>query len=1214
METPIQKTVMKANASIMPGRCSVWMSIFGPVAGWLRCRLDALRARAAGPTLQHALSGWLRCRCGALLVLLAGVATVPAANADALAWYYFNEDNNNAPSLAAVAAATITDTNRMWASNASAGAGLGQFGYGGTVANTHGYGTGANGTVGYVTPPSAFYARTSVLTPNESGAVAANDYLSFTLGPQPGSVLNFTGLSLWFNLTAGNTLTGSVVVRSSLDGFASDLARRTVLGSNANQFTLVTNSLGPAFSNLATQVEFRFYFYDDTSSTAYVVRLDDVGFFGAATNLPSNLPFLSVAATAPLATMSGTNNGAFTVQRSGDPSNALAFTYTMSGTAANGGDYQFLCGATNFPPGATNLLIPVIPIQNLQQGPVETAILTLNTNVSWLIAGANAATVTIWNTTNLASGSLLLEAESFTNAGGWVVDQQFVDLMGSPYLLAHGKGHPVADAATTALFPAPGVYYVWVRTKDWTAPLPDHPGSFTVSVGGVALAPVFGTTGQGWLWQNGGSVNIYSPNVEVRLHDLTGFDGRCDALFFTTDPGFVPPNDLAGLGPWRRAQLGEPDIPPSAGNFDLVVVGGGLAGSAAAIAAARQGLQVALIHDRPFPGGNASQDVRVPSLGVAKYSIVSQINTDNLGFCSDDFIQSDAHRLQVLLAETNIRIFTEWRAFAANTNGPHITSVDAKHIRTGQELRFTAPLFIDCTGDGWLGYWAGALYAMGREPYAEFHENLAPISGDAMTSGTTLGWDSYDTGHAVTFPAVPWATSVSHDYIPQVAGAWWWEYGLTLDTIYDAEEIRDHLLRAIYGAFSNLKQESMYLSQDLNFVAYIAGKRESRRLIGDYILTQADVLNPPGFADAVVTEGREIDLHYPQPGIYDFLSYAAFTPTSGYWIPFRCLYSTNIDNLMMAGRCLSASHVGLGSPRIMNTCGQMGVAAGTAAALCKAYWTTPRVIARQHAGELRGLLLLAPYTGGPPNAVSIIDVQDTNHVVITGAWTSSTSESGSYGSYYLHDGNTGKGAKSVMFRPNAPLGGLYQVWLHWTPGSNRATNVPVDINCSNGAFTAIVDQTANPGGWFRLGAFPFSLGTAGSVVIRTTGTSAYVIADAVALSADFPTDPRFAGQPWADDDGDGVCNYVEWLNGTNPEDPTSFLSVHLVGASGGPTLNFQALAGTSYSVQYRQSLASGSWTKLCDIASSNLTYEARLPIAPTNSALFYRIVTPKTSP
>jgi hypothetical protein len=135
-----------------------------------------------------------------------------------------------------------------------------------------------------------------------------------------------------------------------------------------------------------------------------------------------------------------------------------------------------------------------------------------------------------------------------------------------------------------------------------------------------------------------------------------------------------------------------------------------------------------------------------------------------------------------------------------------------------------------------------------------------------------------------------------------------------------------------------------------------------------------------------------------------------------------------------------------------------------------------------------------------------------------------------------------------------------------------------------------------------------------SIVIRTTGTSAYVIADAVALSAAFPLDPRFVGQPWADDDGDGVCNYVEWLNGTDPKDPLSFLSGHLDGLPGARTLSFQAMPGQTYSVQCRQSLSSGSWSDLCVIQSSNLIYQARIPIVPTNNALFYRVVTPATGP
>ena len=287
-----------------------------------------------------------------------------------------------------------------------------------------------------------------------------------------------------------------------------------------------------------------------------------------------------------------------------------------------------------------------------------------------------------------------------------------------------------------------------------------------------------------------------------------------------------------------------------------------------------------------------------------------------------------------------------------------------------------------------------------------------------------------------------------------------------------------------------------------------------------------------------MTEGREIDLHYPLPGNYDFFSYENPTYFSQYyWIPFRCLYSTNIDNLMMAGRCFSASHVGLGSPRVINTGGQMGVAAGTAAALCKYYFATPRNVDQNHAAELRGLLTLAPYPSSPPNAVSIIDNLDTNNVVVSGGWITSTAVGGYYGNGYLEDGNTGKGTKSILFRPNAPLDGLYLVYLHSTAVAICANNVPVDINCHDGTHTVIVNetQTPSPNGWYPLGAFTFDMGEVDSVVVRTTGTTGYVIADAVALSADFPLEPGFVGQPWADDDGDGVCNYVEWLNGTNPE-------------------------------------------------------------------------------
>ena len=831
---------------------------------------------------------------------------------------------------------------------------------------------------------------------------------------------------------------------------------------------------------------------------------------------------------------------------------------------------------------------------------------------------SRACGATAWFVCLIAAAShgagVFVEAESFADPGGWVVDQQFVDVMGSPYLLAHGYGRPVADARQTVTFPGRGIYRLWVRTKDWTAPLPDHPGSFKVSVGATEPNPVFGTTGSGWIWQDGGTVTITNRDVEIRLQDQAGFDGRCDALFFTTEMGFVPPNSLPELTAWRRANLGLPDVPPSVGQFDVVIVGGGLAGTGAAVAAARQGIKVALIQDRPVLGGNCSQDVRVHTLGQTVDGIVTEINTPDYQIGSDQFKQTDQERLKVVQAETNINLFLEWRAFRANTNsdtnGLRIVSIDARQTHTGEERRFTAPIFIDCTGDGWIGYWAGAQYRMGRESKAEFNESLAPDQPDTMTQGSTLSWYSRQAAGPVAFPDVPWATAVSKDY-SQTRGDWYWEYGLTLNTIYDAEEIRDHLLRAIYGTFWNVKQNPANANLTLGWVGWIAGKRESRRLMGDYILTEHDVRSHPDFPDAVVMERREINLHYPQGGAYDFLTYAQYTSIADYWIPFRCLYSTNVLNLMMAGRCLSATHAGLGSPRVMNTGGQMGVATGTAAALCTRYGITPRGVYQRFAPELQTLMGISPAFSTPTNTVAIIDDTDPKRVTITGDWTPSTYQSGYYGVDYIHDGNIDKGSKSVRFTPVLPVRGDYHVYVRWTSGSSRATNAPVDIIHSDGTHTVYFDETTNNGVWVWAGTYPFELGNAGSVLLRTDGTTGHVIADAVAFAAAFPMDPKFTGVPWQDDDGDGVCNYAEWLNGTDPLDPRSYLRIELDREAGGTSLRFVRDGEKWYTIQYCESLASGSWQKLMDLEPSGLTEETTITDSSPNRSRFYRLVTPQ---
>ena len=278
-----------------------------------------------------------------------------------------------------------------------------------------------------------------------------------------------------------------------------------------------------------------------------------------------------------------------------------------------------------------------------------------------------------------AGENVLVEAESFTHLGGWVIDPQFMDVMGSPYLLAHGLGRPVADATTAVEFPSPGAYRVWVRTKDWVAQwrAVGTPGCFQLVVNGKPLETVFGTEGAAWHWQDGGRVRIPARRVPVALHDLTGFEGRCDAVFFTADANFTPPNEGLALAAFRRKCRGLPEQPEAAGAFDLVVAGGGMAGICAALSAARLGLSVALIQDRPVLGGNNSSEVRVWLQGARNKEpwprigdVVAELEPSRCagyGPGNTAEVYEDEKKLAVVRAEANIRLFLEHRVNAVQT-------------------------------------------------------------------------------------------------------------------------------------------------------------------------------------------------------------------------------------------------------------------------------------------------------------------------------------------------------------------------------------------------------------------------------------------------------------------------------------------------------------------------------------------------------------------
>ncbi len=612
-----------------------------------------------------------------------------------------------------------------------------------------------------------------------------------------------------------------------------------------------------------------------------------------------------------------------------------------------------------------------------------------------------------WTHANDSSAStLLLEAEGFAKPGGWVVDTQAMDVMGSPFALAHGLGVPVADAMTSVNVPKEGTYHLWVRTRDWVAPwnAPGAPGRFQVLVDGKPVDAIFGTEGAEWHWQSGGPVNLPAGKVTLALHDLTGFDGRCDAVLLTTDGDLQPPNQDPAMAQWRRKLLNLPDEPDDAGKFDLVVVGGGMAGCCTAVSAARLGCKVALIQNRPVLGGNNSSEVRVglsslihqqpyPRLGdlVDELGPIGHWNlweakrdpdsprskrifavieehpektTHNAGPPSN---YEDDQKQRVVEAEDSVRLFLNTHVFRAEKEGNRITAVIGKDTLTGRELRFRGRLFADCTGDGNLGCLAGADYRMGREARSETGEERAPEVADQMVMGTSVQWYTEEEAEPCPFPECPWAVEFNAETCQRLTrGDWDWETGMTLNQVTEIEKIRDYALRVTYGNWSYLKNKSdmkeRIANRRLAWVAYIGGKRESRRLLGDVILQAQDVTEQRPFPDASVTTTWTIDLHYPNPENTkhfpgeEFRSIAKHTKIEPYPIPYRCLYSRNVENLMMAGRNISVTHVALGTIRVQRTTGMMGEVLGMAASVCVQHETTPRGVYEQYLDELKALM------------------------------------------------------------------------------------------------------------------------------------------------------------------------------------------------------------------------------------------------------------------
>ncbi|MGM9757519.1 MAG: FAD-dependent oxidoreductase [Candidatus Cryptobacteroides sp.] len=567
---------------------------------------------------------------------------------------------------------------------------------------------------------------------------------------------------------------------------------------------------------------------------------------------------------------------------------------------------------------------------------------------------------------------VLVEAESFAETGGWKIDQQFMDQMGSPYLIAHGMGVPVEDAVTSVRLPSKGKWQVYARTYNWTSPWYDGegPGCFRISADGNELETVIGSTGTGWEWQRAGEIDVKEKNIKLCLRDLSGFDGRCDAILLCKDL----PQDSRQCDIVREKLQAKSEHRKNAGSYDLVVAGGGTAGICAAVSAARLGLNVALVHDRPILGGNNSSEIRVHLGGVINCgpypelgNIVKEFGHSKKGNAMPAGNYEDWKKDSLIASEPGITLYREFRVVEADMQGRRIKSLTAKNIRTGEMLRFKAPVFADCTGDGNLGALAGADFRTGRESRDQTGEPGAVEIPDKQVMGSSVQWYSEDSGEYSEFPVFEYGKVFTDNSVQRVRkGEWTWETGMNRNQIEEAERVRDHGLLVVYSNWSYLKNFSSdkdkFANDRLAWVAYIAGKRESRRLLGDVILTQNDILDNVPYSDATAATSWSIDLHYPDPKNSEFFPGEEFKavcvqePIDIYPVPYRCLYSRNVQNLFMAGRDISVTHVALGTVRVMRTTAMLGEVVGMAASICHDEDCTPRQVYIEHLDRLKELM------------------------------------------------------------------------------------------------------------------------------------------------------------------------------------------------------------------------------------------------------------------
>ncbi len=399
---------------------------------------------------------------------------------------------------------------------------------------------------------------------------------------------------------------------------------------------------------------------------------------------------------------------------------------------------------------------------------------------------------------------------------------------------------------------------------------------------------------------------------------------------------------------------------------DLAVVGGGLAGACSSVTAARQGLKVVLVQDRPVLGGNSSSEVRLWVLGATSHmgnnnrwaregGVIDEILVENMWRNPEgNPVLFDAIVLEIVKREANITLLLNTAIHELDMNGADaIARVRGYNSQNQTAYSIEAPLFVDASGDGIVGFLSGAEFRMGAEASSEFGEAMAPPQPEHKLLGHSLYFYSRDTGKPVKY--VPPAFALTDiTKIPRYRDLrvsdtgcrlWWLEYGGDFDTVSQTEEIKWELWSVAYGVWNYIKNSGKFADSEnltLEWMGMIPGKRESRRFVGDLTLTQNHIVEQARFDDAVSFGGWAIDLH-PPDGVFSSQPGCTQWHAKGvYQIPYRTLYSRNIRNLFLAGRLISATHIAFGSARVMATCASNGQAAGMAAALCRENHLVPR--------------------------------------------------------------------------------------------------------------------------------------------------------------------------------------------------------------------------------------------------------------------------------